>query len=203
MAKGEVLLYILRVLMERTNRTEPLTEKEIEEILEEEHETSIERKQFYRCIDKLIEAQYPIVKIKGPTARYYYDGVLYRESDSIYLSHLINNACDISLREKQMLMQRLENNPFSDDRFSYNPFIELMELKKTNIHYEVLDDFYFLYKAYKNKLEVQYKVYRNNDISDLLVGNVNKIDLSNDIIKIFIDNEEYLMTEVINVKILK
>ena len=203
MAKGEVLLLILRVLMERTNRTESLTEKEMEDILYDEYQTSIERKQFYRCIDKLIEADYPIIKVKGSVARYYYDGLTHRVSDSIYLSHLINNAEDISVNEKELLMQRLELNPFADDRWSYNPFIELMELKKTSINYHPLDNFYYIYVAYKNNYKIEYKIYKDGVISDCLVNYVDSIDLSDKKIKISINNSKFFLNEIINVKILK
>ena len=207
--KKNVLLLILKVLMEKTNRTEMLTEREIEEILEEEYEISIERKQFYRCIDKLIEAQYPIKKIKGSSARYYYDGIMFRTTDIIYLSHLINKATDISCKEKENLMQRLETNPFTEDRWSCNPFIN-MNLEVTNIdqlpmniEYWPLDNFYSIYNAFKGKYKIQYKIYRNNVVSEQFVSYVDDIVLKEEKIRISINNSLFYINEIINVKILK
>ena len=50
--------------MGKTNRSQMLSEKEIEDILYENYDVLIERKQFYRCIDKLMVAGYPIKKLR-------------------------------------------------------------------------------------------------------------------------------------------
>lgn len=203
MAKGEVLLLILKILMGKTNRSQMLYEKEIEDILYDNYDILIERKQFYRCIDKLRTAGFPIKKVKGSAARYYYDGIMFRTTDTIYLSHLINQSNDISIKEKEEFMKRLELNPFIEDRWSYNPFIKLDGLKETGIEYFTLDNFYTIYNAYKENFKIQYKIYKNDIISELLEGYVDDINLSEEKIKIIINNSKYYINEIINVKILK
>ena len=201
--KKSVLLLILKILMGKTNRSQMLSEKEIEDKIYDNHDVLIERKQFYRCIDKLRTAGFPIKKVKGSAARYYYDGIMFRTTDTIYLSHLINQSNDISIKEKEEFIKRLELNPFIEDRWSYNPFIKLDGLKETGIEYFTLDNFYTIYNAYKENFKIQYKIYKNDIISELLEGYVDDINLSEEKIKIIINNSKYYINEIINVKILK
>ena len=202
----DTTLLILKILMEATSKERPITKVEILDILANKYFKIIETKQFYNCYDRLIESGFPVVKVKGRRAVYYYDSAMLRESDIIYLLSLIDND-NISINDKERLRKALVYNPFNNEYYNsiFNGSVcssNIIDSSDTTINYSVLDNLNSIYEAKRNNLKISYKIYRDNTISELMEGSITLISKLDKRIIVTIENESYFINEIINVNIL-
>ena len=70
------VLYILNILRDYSSKSRPITKSEIMEKLSSDYGIFIDRKQLYRKMEQLEEADFPVIKTSGRYATYYYDHVI-------------------------------------------------------------------------------------------------------------------------------
>lgn len=152
----EIALELLKIFEEYTDRDHKLTKENLAQLLENKYNRTIEEKAFYRKIEELQSAGFKIVKTKGRHATYYIDMPRLTTNELLYLSIMIMGSSDISSREANHLITRLQAMPIH--RLSNSQLEEYKaKLKSNNTHTDQIKKFSTIFNAIKSNGELSYK----------------------------------------------
>ena len=198
----DTTLVLLRILMRKTSKLKPLTKKEIMDCLADE-DIYIEEKQFYRCIDKIIEAGYPVCKIKGKYAKYYCKVNNMDESTFSLVTNLIKTSNNFSAKDKQKLLEACYISLYGDYVVDVLRYSDEFDVTESDEKKHIIRNYKNLYKSFKKKIEVSYKIFTKNNISHEMTGIVTSINELSSPIKVTINNETYELNQLGNVRLIE
>jgi len=161
-------LFMLHIFEEYSDANNPLSKKEVIDLLYSEFGIDISDKQFYRKIKELENAYYNIVKTMGKYSKYYLDKNTLDSSELLYIYSLIKSNPYISKDETNKLIEGIDNiSPVPNKMNSF--FKEC--LSNISAEKELIDNtkkFRIIIRAIKNSNSIRYKLLnkkRTNEVN--------------------------------------
>lgn len=152
----ETALELLKILEEYSDRDNKLSKGAILAYMENIYNHSIEEKAFYRKIEELQKAGFKIVQTKGRHATYYLDMPRLTVNELLYLSIMIMGSSDISSREANHLISRLQSMPIH--KLSNSQIEEYKaKLKSNNMQTDQIKKFAIIFNAMKSQGKLSYR----------------------------------------------
>ncbi len=136
------LLYLMKILTERTDENHMLTANELCEILQTEYDVPAERKSIYSDIDALREFGLDIEQQRGKTPGYYIASRQFELAELKLLVDALQASRSITAKKKDELIKKLESLASHEDARQLQQQVFLYNRPKTEnetIYYNVND----------------------------------------------------------------
>ena len=160
-------LLILHIFEEYSDRRNPLSKKDIINLLNDEFGVVISDKQFYRKIKELENTYFNIVKTRGKYAKYYLDKNTLDSYELLFIYSLLKANPYISKGETSKLIEGIDNLSPVTNRM--NDFHRKC-LKNIDTDKDIIDNikkFRVIVDSIKNNQSIRFKILNKSEINEV------------------------------------